>query len=127
MISDFITRIRNAQMAHHSKVDLPSSNVRKAIAHVLKENGFIRDFRVAEDSKQGVLRIYLKYTEQQKPVINVIRLVSKPGLRKYVGVENIPHVRSGYGLSILSTSKGVISGEAARKQNIGGEVLIQVW
>ena len=127
MISDFITRIRNAHKAHHSKVDVPSSHIRQAIARVLKDNGFIRDFRVAKDSKQGVLRIYLKYTEQQKPVINVIRLVSKPGLRKYVGVEDIPRVRSGYGLSILSTSKGVMSGETARKQNVGGEVLVQVW
>lgn len=127
MIYDFITCIRNAQMAHHSKVDVPSSHLRQAIANVLKQYGFIRDFRVAKDSKQGILRIYLKYTHQQKPLINVIRLVSKPGLRKYVGVDDIPKVRSGYGLSILSTSKGVLSGEQARKAHVGGEVLIQVW
>ncbi len=127
MISDFITRIRNAQMANHDKVDIPSSNMRKAVAMVLKEKGFIRHFAEAKDSKQGMLRIYLKYTHQRKPLINVIRLISKPGLRKYAGVQSIPKVRSGYGLSILSTSKGVMSGEEAKKQNVGGEVLIQVW
>ena len=127
MISDFVTRIRNAHKADHDKVDLPSSNMRKALAAVLKKNGFIRHFVEARDSKQNMLRIYLKYTAQRKPVINVIRLVSKPGLRKYLGVEDIPKIRSGYGLSILSTSKGVISGEDAKKQNVGGEVLIQVW
>ena len=127
MISDFVTRIRNAQMADHDKADLPSSNMRKSLAAVLKKNGFIRHFVEAKDSKQNMLRIYLKYTAQRKPLINVIRLVSRPGLRKYVGVEDIPKVRSGYGLSILSTSKGVMSGEDAKKQNVGGEVLIQVW
>lgn len=127
MISDFITRIRNAQMANHDKVDIPSSNMRKSLARVLKAKGFIRHFVEAKDSKQGMLRIYLKYTEQRKPLINVIRLVSKPGLRKYVGVADIPKIRSGYGLSILSTSKGVMSEEEARKQNVGGEILIQVW
>ena len=127
MISDFITRIRNAQMASHDKVDIPSSNMRKALAKVLREKGFIRHFVEAQDSKQGMLRVYLKYTQQRKPLINVIRLVSKPGLRKYVGVNDIPKIRSGYGLSILSTSKGVMSGEEAKKQNVGGEVLIQVW
>lgn len=127
MISDFVTRIRNAQMADHDKVDLPSSNMRKALAAVLKKSGFIRHFVEAKDSKQNMLRIYLKYTAQRRPLINVIRLVSRPGLRKYVGVEGIPKVRSGYGLSILSTSKGVMSGEDAKKQNVGGEILIQVW
>ena len=109
MIGDFITRIRNAQMASHDKVDIPSSNMRKALARVLKEKGFIRHFVEAKDSKQGMIRVYLKYTEQRKPLINVIRLISKPGLRKYVGAEDVPKIRSGYGLSILSTSKGVMS------------------
>ena len=127
MIADFITRIRNAQMASHTQVDVPYSHIKKAIAVVLKKNGFIKNFMVYKDSKQDVLQIDLKYTQQQKPLINTIRLVSKPSLRKYVGVEQIPQVRSGYGLSILSTSKGVMSGEEAKKHNVGGEVLIQVW
>ncbi len=127
MIADFITRIRNAQMANHTQVDVPYSHIKKAIAVVLKKNGFIKNFMVYKDSKQDVLQIDLKYTQQQKPLINTIRLVSKPSLRKYVGVEQIPQVRSGYGLSILSTSKGVMSGEEAKKHNVGGEVLIQVW
>ena len=121
------TRIRNAQMANHDKVDIPSSNMRKALARVLKEKGFIRHFVEAKDSKQGMLRVYLKYTQHRKPLINVIQLVSKPGLRKYVGTYDIPKIRSGYGVSVLSTSKGVMSGEEAKKQSVGGEVLIQVW
>ena len=126
-IGDFITRVRNAQLATHDKVDVPSSNMRQGIATVLKDRGFIRDFKVVADGKQGMMRVYLKYTPEGKPLIDSIRRVSRPGLRRYVGATTIPKVRSGYGIAVLSTSKGVMSGETARQQNIGGEYLIQVW
>lgn len=126
-IGNFITIIRNAQMAGHSKVDSPSSRVRQGIARVLKQKGFIRDFRVAEDNKQGFIRIYLKYTKEGKPLIDVIKRVSRPGLRRYVDVDNIPEVRSGYGISILSTNKGIMSGKEARDSKVGGEVMLKVW
>ena len=126
-IGNFITRIRNAQMAAHDKVDIPSSNMRKGIAEVLKERGFIRDFKTVADNKQGMMRVYLKYTPEGKPLIDTIRRVSRPGLRKYVNVKDLPRVRSGYGVAVLSTSQGVMAAEAAREKNIGGEYLIQVW
>ncbi len=126
-IGDFITIIRNAQMAGHQKVDAPSSKVRQGIASVLKNKGFIRDFRVAEDNKQGLIRLYLKYDRHGKPAIDVIKRVSKPGLRKYVDVDHIPEVRSGYGFSVLSTNKGILSDVEARDKKVGGEVLLKVW
>lgn len=126
-IGDFITRIRNAQTARHEKVDIPASNMRKGIAEVLKDSGFIRDFRVAADGKQGVMRVYLKYTNDGKPLINDIRRVSRPSLRKYCGATEVPKVRSGFGLTILSTNKGIVSGATAQKENLGGEILVTVW
>ncbi len=126
-IGDFITRLRNAQMARHDKVDVPSSNIRKGIADVLKDEGFIRDYKTVADGKQGMMRVYLKYTPQGRPLIHQIERVSRPSLRQYRGSKKIPKVRSGYGLSILSTNKGVMSGNNARKQNVGGEILVNVW
>jgi small subunit ribosomal protein S8 len=126
-IGDFLTRIRNASMARQEKVDIPASKIRAGIATVLKEEGYIRHFKVARDSKQGVMRVYLKYDDQGSPVITEIRRSSRPGRRYYVAHDKIPKVRSGFGLSILSTSKGVISGRKATEGNLGGEVLCTVW
>lgn len=126
-IGDFLTRVRNAGMAKHDKVDVPSSNMRAEIASVLKEAGYIRSFKVAKDSKQGIMRVYLRYNSTGKHFIDKVQRVSRPGKRIYVKANEIPQVRSGFGLSILSTSKGVMSGDAAVKENIGGEILCKVW
>jgi small subunit ribosomal protein S8 len=126
-IAEFITRIRNAGLARHEKVDVPSSNMRVGLARILQETGYIRTFKVARDGKQGVMRVYLKYNEKGHPVINAIRKVSRPGRRLYVKSTEIPKVRSGFGLCILSTNKGVMSGDQAQKENVGGELLCQLW
>ncbi len=126
-IGDFLTRIRNAAMARHEKVDVPSSNLRAGIAKILQEAGYIRSYKVARDGKQGVMRVYLRYDEKGRPVINNIQRVSRPSRRQYVKAEDIPEVRSGYGMAILSTNRGVVSGETAKKENIGGEFLCQLW
>ena len=126
-IGDFLTRIRNASMARQEKVDIPASKMRAGIASVLKEEGYIRHFKVARDGKQGVMRIYLKYDDKGSPVITEIRRSSRPGRRYYVASDKIPKVRSGFGLSILSTSKGVVSGTKATEGKLGGEVLCTVW
>ena len=126
-IGDFITRIRNAGMAKHDKVDLPSSNLRVGMAEVLQDNGLIRSFKVARDDKQGIMRVYLKYNSKGDHVISKIHRVSRPSKRVYVKSDEIPKVRSGYGVAILSTNRGVLSGEQATNENVGGEVLCQVW
>jgi small subunit ribosomal protein S8 len=126
-IGNFLTRIRNAGMARHDKVDVPSSNIRVGIANVLQEAGFIRSFKVAKDDKQGIMRVYLKYTPKGEHVISTLRRVSTPGKRVYVKADKIPEVRSGFGVAVLSTNKGVMSGEDAAKSKVGGEVLCQVW
>ena len=126
-IGAFITRIRNAGAANHEKVDIPSSNVRVGIAKILLENGYIRSYKVVRDDKQGVMRVYLKYTEKGKPVITAIDRISRPGRRVYVKSTAIPRVRDGYGISILSTNRGVVSGDTARTEKLGGEVLCNVW
>ena len=126
-IADLLTRIRNAGMAKHSKLDIPSSNVKVAIAEVLKDLGYIKNFKVVSDDLQGTLRVYLKYDEQSKPVIHEITRVSKPGRRVYVGFDDIPRVKNGLGAAILSTSKGVMDDVAAREAVIGGEVLCTIW
>ena len=126
-IGEFITRIRNAGAANHEKLDIPSSNVRVGIAKVLLENGYIRSFKVVRDGKQGVMRVYLKYNEKGKPVISAIDRVSRPGRRVYVKSDEVPRIRDGYGIAILSTSRGVLSGDTARTENLGGEVLCSVW
>lgn len=126
-ISDLLTRIRNAGMAKHEKVDIPHSRIKEGIASVLKENGFIKNYRVVKDFRQGMMRVYLKYDSAGKPIFRVLKRESRPGLRKYTSAEKIPQVRSGTGLVVMSTSKGVLSGESAKGQNIGGEVLCSIW
>ena len=126
-IGEFLTRIRNAGMAKHEKVDVPSSNLRTGVAKVLQDAGFIRSYKVAKDNKQGVMRVYLRYNENGEHIIKNVQRVSRPGKRIYVRSTEIPEVRSGFGLTILSTNKGVISGEQATQSKIGGEVLCKVW
>lgn len=126
-VGDFLTRVRNAGMAKHDKVDVPCSNLRIGIAKILKENGYIRSFKVAKDNKQGMMRVYLRYNSKGDHVIGKIHRVSRPGKRQYVSADSIPAVRSGFGLAVLSTNKGILSSEEASKQNVGGEVLFKVW
>lgn len=126
-IADMLTRIRNAGMAGHAKLDMPSSNLKVAVATVLHEQGYLKNFKVISDSKQGVLRIFLKYDENQMPVIHEIKRVSTPGCRVYVSKEEIPRVKNGLGVSVLSTSKGVMDDVSARRENVGGEVICTIW
>ncbi len=126
VIADMLTRIRNANNAKHESVDIPASNMKKAIADILTAEGYIRGYQVIEDGKQGLIRITLKYIGKQK-VIQGIRRVSKPGLRVYVSCEDMPRVMNGLGVAIISTSKGIITDKKARKENIGGEVIAFVW
>ena len=125
-IADLFTRIRNGLMVGHEKVDLPSSKIKVRIVEILKEEGFIRHFRLFEDSKQGVLRIYLKYVDEG-PVINGIKRISTPGRRNYVNKDKIPKVLNGLGMAIISTSSGVLTDRVCREKGIGGEVLGHVW
>ncbi len=126
-IADLLTRIRNAQAAKHESVEVPSSNMKKAIVQVLLDEGYVRKFIVLDDGKQGIIKIFLKYTEDKKPAITGIKRVSKPGLRIYSSVENMPKVIKGLGIAIVSTSKGVMTDRKARKEKVGGEVLAFVW
>ncbi len=126
-VSEFLTRVRNAGTAKHEKVDLPASKLRAGLAEILAQNGFIRSFKVAKDSKQGVMRVYLKYSEDGGHAITAIQRVSRPGRRVYVKSNEIPPVRSGLGLTILSTSQGMMSGNDAQKKNLGGELICKVW
>ena len=126
-IADMLTRIRNASSAKHDSVAIPASNVKKAIAQILLDEGYIQSFTVEEDGKQGVIHITLKYGQNKSQIINGIRRVSKPGLRIYTNVEDMPRVMKGLGIAILSTSKGIMTDKAARKANVGGEVLAFVW
>ena len=126
-IADMLTRIRNANSAKHETVDVPASNMKKAIAEILNEEGYIKGYQIIEDGKQGVIRIALKYGPSKERVISGLKRVSKPGLRIYAGAEELPRVLKGLGIAIVSTSKGIMTDKAARKQNIGGEVLAFVW
>lgn len=126
-IGDMLTRIRNACMVRHATVSMPSSKMKQAIAEILKREGFIRDFEVKEGKPSNTLVLNLKYTSDRRPVINGMRRVSRPGLRIYTGRADIPKVRGGLGLSILSTPKGVMAGYEAWQQHVGGEVLCYVW
>ena len=126
-VADMLTRIRNANMVKLQKVDIPSSNLKVSIANVLKQEGFIKNYKVISDNLQGILRVYLKYIDEKDCVINEITRVSKPGGRVYVKSEDIPVVKSGLGVAVLSTSKGVITDAAARKAGVGGELLCTVW
>ena len=126
-IADLLTRIRNANTAKHATVDVPASNVKKAISQILVDKGYVKDFKVIEDGKQGVIRITLKYGDNKAPVITGLRRVSKPGLRIYSSCEDMPKVRKGLGIAIVSTSKGIVTDKKARELNVGGEVLAYVW
>jgi len=126
-IADLLTRIRNASQARHATVDVPASNMKKAIAQILVEEGYVKSYTVTEDNKQGVITITLKYTETGAPVITGLRRISKPGLRIYTSCEDMPKVMKGIGTAIVSTPKGVMTDKKARKENVGGEVLAFVW
>ena len=126
-ISDFLTRIRNAHMANKVSVDIPSSNLKIRILYVLREEKFIRDYFMIKDNKQNVLRIFLKYDDESRPVIQGLKKISTPGCRRYVPSDKIPRVLNGMGISIISTPKGVMSNKKAQLFNVGGEVLCQVW
>lgn len=126
-IADMLTRIRNANSAKHDTVDIPASNMKKAIAQILVDEGYIKNYKLIEDGKQGVIRVTLKYGEGKGQVITGLRRVSKPGLRIYSNVEEMPKVMKGLGVAIVSTSKGIMTDREARKQNVGGEVLAFIW
>ena len=126
-IADMLTRIRNANSAKHESVDIPASNVKKAIAQILLDEGYINGFQVVEDGKQGVIHISLKYGPNKSQVLTGLRRVSKPGLRIYTNVEDMPKVMKGLGIAILSTSKGIMTDKQARANNVGGEVLAYIW
>ena len=126
-IADMLTRIRNASSAKHDSVDVPASKVKKAIAQILLDEGYITSFTVTEDGKQGMIHIVLKYGPNKSQTITGIRRVSKPGLRVYTNVEDMPKVIRGLGVAILSTSKGIMTDKQARRENVGGEVLAFVW
>jgi small subunit ribosomal protein S8 len=125
-IADMLTRVRNASHAKHEKVDVPASRVKNEIARLFKEGGYVKNFKIIDDKKQGILRIYLKYDVEDREIINLKR-ISKPGRRVYVDSLHIPKVLNGLGMSVLSTSKGILTDKEARKSNVGGEVLCYVW
>lgn len=127
VIADMLTRIRNANDAGHPEVTIPCSNIKKAIAQTLKDEGYILDYEVIEDNKQGQLKVYLKYGPNKQRVITGIKRISKPGLRIYAKKDNIPQVLGGLGTVILSTSRGIMTDKQARKEQIGGEVICYVW
>ena len=126
VIADMLTRIRNANNARHETVDIPASNMKKAIADILVAEGYVKGYQVIEDGKQGIIRVTLKYLGKQK-VIQGIRRVSKPGLRIYASCADMPKVMNGMGIAIVSTSKGIMTDRAARANNVGGEILAFVW
>jgi len=126
-IADMLTRIRNANTARHESVDVPASKIKKAIADILVDEGYIKSYQIIEDGKQGIIRITLKYGPGKKKIIQGIRRVSKPGLRKYSTCEEMPSVLRGLGIAIVSTSKGIMTGKNAKKENVGGEILAFVW
>ena len=126
-VADMLTRIRNANTAKHESVDVPASNLKKAIAKILLDEGYIKSYEVVEDGTQGVIRIQLKYLAGKEKVISGMRRVSKPGLRVYAGADELPRVLKGLGIAIISTSRGVMTDKAARANHVGGEVLAFVW
>ena len=126
-VADLLTRIRNANSAKHDTVDVPASNMKKAITQILLDEGYIKGYQVIEDGKQGMLHITLKYGANKTPVITGLRRVPKPGLRIYTNVEEMPKVLKGLGIAILSTNKGIMTDKQARKENVGGEVLAFIW
>ena len=126
-IADMLTRIRNANTVKHETVDVPASNIKKEIVRILLEEGFVRGYDVIEDEKQGIIRIQLKYGQAGERVIQGIKRISKPGMRVYADKHEVPRVLNGLGISIISTSKGILTDRQARKENVGGEVICYVW
>ena len=126
-IADMLTRVRNANMVKHETVDVPASNMKKEIARILLEEGFIRGYDVIEDGKQGIIRIQLKYGQMSERVITGLKRISKPGMRVYAAKDEVPKVLNGLGISIISTSKGILTDKHARKDGVGGEVICYVW
>ena len=127
VIADMLTRIRNANDAKHESVDIPASNLKKSIAQILLDEGYIKNFQIVEDGKQGIIRVALKYAAGKQKVIHGLKRVSKPGLRIYSNCEDMPKVMNGLGIAIVSTSKGVMTDKKARQANVGGEILAFVW
>ena len=126
-IADFLTRIRNANMAHDDSVEAPASKMKKDIAEILKQEGFIRDVEYVEDNKQGIIRVFLKYGQDGERVISGLKRISKPGLRSYVKADAVPKVLNGLGIAIISTSNGVVTDKVARAKKVGGEVVAYIW
>lgn len=126
-IADYLTRIRNANTVYHQTTEIPASRIKKDISSILKEEGFIRDYEVLDDGKQGVIRVYLKYGSNKEKVITGLKRISKPGLRVYAKKDQVPRVLGGLGIAILSTSQGIMTDKKARQLGIGGEVLCYVW
>ena len=126
-VADMLTRIRNANEVYKEKIDIPASNLKEDIARVLSEEGFVRDYKRINNGPQGVVRVYLKYGDNDEKVISGIKRISKPGLRVYADNDELPEVLGGLGIAIISTSQGVMTDKAARKQGVGGEVLCYVW
>lgn len=126
-IADFLTRIRNANTVHHDKVEAPASKMKKAIASILKEEGFVKDCEFIDDGKQGVIRVYLKYGSNKERVITGLKRISKPGLRVYARKDQIPRVLGGLGIAIISTPSGIMTDKKARKERLGGEVICYIW
>jgi len=126
-IADYLTRIRNATRAKHRKVDIPASNLKKEITKILQEEHYIKNHIIIEDNKQSIIRIYLKYSDDEQSVISGLDRISKPGYRQYVGTDSIPRVFNNLGVAILTTSQGVMTGQEARRRGVGGEVLCYIW
>ncbi len=126
-IADFLTRIRNANTVYHDKVEAPASKIKKAIAHILRDEGFVRECEFIDDGKQGVIRVYLKYGSNKERVITGLKRISKPGLRVYARKDDVPKVLGGLGIAIISTSRGIMSDKKARQEGLGGEVICYVW
>lgn len=126
-VADMLTRIRNASAVKHETVDVPASNIKKEIANILLEEGFVKGFDVIDDGKQGIIRVQLKYGSNKEKVITGIKRISKPGLRVYAKRDEIPKVLGGLGIAIISTSKGIITDKVARKEGVGGEVVAYIW
>ncbi|MDE2800619.1 MAG: 30S ribosomal protein S8 [Gemmatimonadota bacterium] len=126
-IADMLTRVRNACRAGHRKVDIPSSRMKREIARLLKESGFVHNYAYIDDNRQGYLRLYLKYSSGEESAIQGMKRESRPGLRKYVGKDEIPRILNGLGVAILSTSRGVLTDRTARREGVGGEVICSVW
>ena len=126
-VADLLTRVRNANMVHHEKVEIPASKMKKAIAEIFKSDAYIREFEFIDDGKQGIIRVYLKYGPNKEKVITGLKRISKPGLRVYAKKDEVPKVLSGLGTAVISTSKGVMADKDARQQGLGGEVICYIW